>query len=141
MKNPDYCLFKGRVDGVRLNLRVKVAISAAHRFGLVANNVVNDPLVYALVGQSRNEAMPKDVIASKFVPFRMTGEGVLQMVMGLVASQRAKCLLHACLDAFQASVQRGLSVFAFMPGRLAAFLAPRHFHALAKQHISARVDR
>src|SRR5437868_4352369 len=97
MKKSGCCLFKSRINRVCFHFRVEVAIAAAHGFGLVTNDVVDDALVNTLVGERRNEAVTEYVIASELPPFRMRGERVLQVVVGLVASQWAKGLLHAGL--------------------------------------------
>ena len=58
----DYCLFKDLLDRIGNRLRVGLPVAPSHGLGLVADKLVNDPLVYLLVRQSRNEAVPKDVI-------------------------------------------------------------------------------
>ena len=64
------CLSKDLLDRIRNRLRVQVPVAAPHGLGLVADKLINDPLVYPLVRQSGNEAVPKDVIPFQHRPFR-----------------------------------------------------------------------
>jgi len=48
--------------GVSNRLRVQMAVTPPHGFSLVADKLVNDPLVYSFVRQSGNEAVPQHMI-------------------------------------------------------------------------------
>ena len=51
------------LDGVCYRLGIQVPVAAPHGLGLVADQFVNDPLVYSLVCQGRDERMPQRVVS------------------------------------------------------------------------------
>ena len=58
------------LDRICNRLGIQVPVAAAHGLRLMADKLINNPLVYPLVRQSRDEAMAKDVIPFQHGPFR-----------------------------------------------------------------------
>ena len=63
-------LSKNPSDRIRNRFGIQVPVAAAHGLRLMADKLINDPLVYPLVRQCRNEAVAKDVIPFQHRPFR-----------------------------------------------------------------------
>src|SRR5260370_5604695 len=62
-------LSKDLLDRVCYCLGIQVPVAAPHGLGLVADKLVNDPLVYPLVRQCRDERMPQHVVSLDHRPF------------------------------------------------------------------------
>ena len=57
-------------------------------FGAVPNEIVDDPLIHALAGESGNERMPQSMEAFHFLPLRAL-QSTLEVVVSFVFRQRA----------------------------------------------------
>jgi hypothetical protein len=62
---------------------IEMAVALPLLLGLMADHFIDHPLIHALAGQRRNEAMPQHVITAQHLPLRV-GDRSPEMVVGLV---------------------------------------------------------
>jgi hypothetical protein len=122
-------------DRVSLDLRREMAVTASHVLSSVTDDVVDDALVHAGLGQPRDKRMPKYMKPAHHRPSGAASEHALDMVVAFGRGQRQlQGRIPARADSRKPALQRCRSPLAVLvAGRAAALLAPTDLAGLAEQ--------